>query len=547
MNNSLNELFLIEYFKQVAALGPFCGKKAFDFLAKVFLLPSETGDALWQAVEQETVADVVTLEDANRYKRILQLGSINGIPLNVSEQNIRMVSIKSSAIAEMSAIDMCAERNVTVSQVLQNLHSHASQCYVSAMYIWGTMQCDGNAALSVDKRFEKGVSDIEKAAHWGYIPAILTILYYLSNGDKYPVNQIGHSSEYYQKLLYTFAVNSPYCDLLSALNLKQSEQSQSAQLLLGLIAQRKIKAEIFDKSIAKVVYGDTIDIVAKEKLLSDADVKIISEMAILPMHLLRGTYEIGAGFFSSLPFINRDVEQKVLRGELNHLGDSFFEQRKPLCLCCEDKFVLDAYRQGFEKMEIDNPKPQHVVTIDVGELSDEDLQQNADNIFVANCKNNAHNVYLFVLQGNVSSDKINAVKFFLKSNKRAKFKLNKPSVTLDLSPIVPLCFCDKQNANKLSGFVNTQMVATLSVEERKRILKQRIQDVNRRFKEVSRRVVDSDIDLLSRHPLDIALMALDKLYSEWSDNDEKDLKGIAFYIAEVEKYHNGNRGYGFGG
>ena len=198
-------------------------------------------------------------------------------------------------------------------------------------------------------------------------------------------------------------------------------------------------------------------------------------------------------------------------------------------------------------MEIDNPKPQHVVTIDVGELSDEDLQQNADNIFVANCKNNAHNVYLFVLQGNVSSDKINAVKFFLKSNKRAKFKLNKPSVTLDLSPIVPLCFCDKQNANKLSGFVNTQMVATLSVEERKRILKQRIQDVNRRFKEVSRRVVDSDIDLLSRHPLDIALMALDKLYSEWSDNDEKDLKGIAFYIAEVEKYHNGNRGYGFGG
>ncbi len=547
MNNSVKELFLMEYFKQVAVLGAFCNRAAFDLLAGAFLLSQEDTETLWKAVGQEPVVDVVTLEDANRYKRVLQLCAINGISLPVSKENDNIISIKSNAIAEMSEINMCAERNATVSKVLQNIHTHALQGYTSAMYIWGTIQCDGNDALCEEKCFEKGAFNIEKAAHWGYVPAILTLLHYLNNKDKYPVCYIKHSAKYYRKLLGAFVANSPYRELLSVLNIKPSECFSNARLLLELFAQRKATTEIFDQSIAKVVYGDTISATAKERLLLDADAKAISEMASLPMHLLRGICQVDEHVFSLLPFVNRDAEQDGLRREINRMGDFFFEQRKPFCLCCQDWFVLDIYKQGFASMETDSSKPQHVVTIDVGELSDADLQPNDGNVFVTNCKNDARNLYLLVLWGNISPGKIDAVKNFLQSSKRAKFKLNQPSVTLDLSSIVPMCFCDKQNADKLAGVVNIGMAAPLSTEERQYILKQRIQDVHRRCEAVPSCVTDSDVDLLSRYQLDIALMALDKMYQENSNGDAANLRDISFYIAEAEKSHKGHRGYGFGG
>lgn len=545
MKNTTKELFLTEYFKQLAALGPFCSKSSFDFLAEVFQLSSKEAAKLWSAAEQESVVDIVTLEDANRYKRILQLLAINDTTLPASEVN-NTIFVKSNAITAMSEIGMCAERNVTSAQTLQNLHAHVLQGYTTAMYIWGTIQCEGNDALCVAKHFETGVADIEKAAHWGYIPAILTLLHYLNNKDRYPTHQINHTTKYYQKLLCAFALNSPYRDMLDVLNIKRDACDANAQLLLALIAQRKIKTELFDKSVANVVYGDTIDNIAKEKLLFDPDANAIKEIATLPTHLLRGIREANEAFFQSLPFVNRDAEKADLLNEINRMGDVFFEQRKPVCLCCQDPFALDAYKRGFENMESDGPKPQHVATIDIAELSDVDLLPNADNVFVTTCKNNSRNLYLLVLQGNISADKIRAVKNFLQYNKRAKFKLCQPAVTLDLSPIAVVCLCDKQNADKLSGAVNVGTISPLSAEERLLILKRRIQEVHRRYEDLPLHVNDSDIELLSRYPLDTALMALEKLYQRISGGAAS-AKDIAFYIAEAEKSHNGNRGYGFGG
>lgn len=547
MNIKIKEMFLAEYFRHLAVLGTFCDKTVFNQLAKVFLLPQQDAEALWVEAGQETVVDVVTVEDANQYKRVLQFGTLNNLALPVSKENNDIISIKSNAIAEMFNMGMCAERNSTVSQVLQCLHTHALQGYTSAMYIWGLMQCEGHATLCAEKCFEKGIGNIEKAAHWGYIPAILTMLYFLNNKDQYPANQMELSSKYYQKLLCTFVANSPYRELLSILNIKSSENIPNAQLLLELFAQKKIKSEIFDKSIAKVVYGDTIDVVTKEKLLSDADTKVLYEIAALPMHLLHGICETDAHIFTTLPFADRKAERNDLLGEIGRQGDFFFEQRKPLCICCQDRYVLDAYKRCFERMETDELKQQHVATIDVGELSYDDLQSTAGNVFVTNCKNNARNLYLLILRGNISAEKISAVKNFLQNNKRAKFKLSQPSVTLDLSPIVPLCFCDKQNADKLSGVVYTEMIAPLSVEERQRALKQRIQEIHNRHEKVLLCVNESDINLLSRYPLDIALVALDKLYQKCLRGVSTNEENISLYIEEAEKSNNENRGYGFGG
>lgn len=545
MNNSVKELFLTEYFRQVAVMRTLCDKEIFDFLAKIFVLSKSDSETLWAAVEQDIVTDIVTMEDANQYKRVLQFSTINGMPIPISDETKSIIAIKCLAIADIASIDMCAERNATSSQILQGLYTRASQGYICAMHNLGVMQCEGNEALCIECDFEKGFLNLEKAAHWGHIPSILTLIYFLCEPSS-PKRHIKHSLKYYRNLLYTFVNDTPYRDLLHVLNIKNQEPCSNAQLLLELFARRIIKKEIFNKIFAQVVYGDTIDIFTKKRLLSDSDEKYISELANIPMHLLRKTFEADSRIFSSLPFIDRDAEREWLRYEINRLGNNFFKQRKPLCLCCDDRFVLETYRQGFEKMKSKGCKLYHIVTIDIAELSEADLQPNADNVFVTSCKNNAQNLYLFVLQGNIPVSKINVVREFLQSNKRAKFKINQPSVTLDLSPIIPICFCDRQNADKLLGAVNIGMMAALSREERQLILRQKINDVNRRAN-VTLRIDDDGIELLSCHSLDVALMALDKLYREHSRNEVADIDDISFCLAEAEKSHYGNRSYGFGG
>lgn len=53
----------------------------------------------------------------------------------------------------------------------------------------------------------------------------------------------------------------------------------------------------------------------------------------------------------------------------------------------------------------------------------------------------------------------------MQGSRRAKFHLNSPGVTLDLSAVLPVCFCDKQNARRLKPYCDVIELKPLSAEE----------------------------------------------------------------------------------
>ena len=60
---------------------------------------------------------------------------------------------------------------------------------------------------------------------------------------------------------------------------------------------------------------------------------------------------------------------------------------------------------------------------------------------------------------------MDAVKSILQSSRRAKFHLNNPNVTLNLSAVLPICFCDKQNARLLEQYCDIVRLASLTTNE----------------------------------------------------------------------------------
>ena len=75
------------------------------------------------------------------------------------------------------------------------------------------------------------------------------------------------------------------------------------------------------------------------------------------------------------------------------------------------------------------------------------------------------NRFLLFFHGEISEKKIDAVKSILQSGRRAKFHLNSPSVTLNLGAVLPICFCDKQNAQALEPYCDIVRLAPITTDE----------------------------------------------------------------------------------
>ncbi|MDE6442769.1 MAG: hypothetical protein K2L12_08480, partial [Clostridia bacterium] len=60
---------------------------------------------------------------------------------------------------------------------------------------------------------------------------------------------------------------------------------------------------------------------------------------------------------------------------------------------------------------------------------------------------------------------IDYTKNFLKGSNRAKFHLNNPNITIDLSNVLPVCFCDESNTYTLRNCCELVKLKEISNEE----------------------------------------------------------------------------------
>lgn len=143
--------------------------------------------------------------------------------------------------------------------------------------------------------------------------------------------------------------------------------------------------------------------------------------------------------------IKRESEISVITRALKNCDLRGLSSYRPMCLCCDSKYILNMYAKAIKTKNPDT----HFERIYVAELGEYDFEPTSNNIFVRSIDEDKDNRFLLFFYGDISEKKIGAVKSFLQSARRAKFHLNNPSVTLDLGAVLPICFCDEQNAKWL--------------------------------------------------------------------------------------------------
>lgn len=139
---------------------------------------------------------------------------------------------------------------------------------------------------------------------------------------------------------------------------------------------------------------------------------------------------------------------------------------RPLCVCTDSEYLSLAYGEAIGKVfPIAN-----VEIIDVADLSEYDFEPTMNNIFVRSCDEDRQNVFVLLCKGEIREGILNSVKNFLKTDKRSKFRLQHPSALINLSAVLPVCICDKQNALQLKSYCDVVTLAQVNETEKSDML-----------------------------------------------------------------------------
>ncbi|MCH5156351.1 MAG: hypothetical protein J1G02_00565 [Clostridiales bacterium] len=538
MINIVNETFLAQYFLYASALGKYCDKvRVFNYLADLFYIPQASKDYLFKLSEDEPIKEIVTYGDAMRYSRIRQYCELNEYTL-VDDDMQEMVSIKSKAIKLALSNNLAADANATQAQICKALSDTALAGNIVAMRLLGTLQCEG---IFVDKQLDIGLKNLNKAGQWADLVSLLALTRYL-----YASNDTVALQECLNRLAATVE-NSNFEYLLETVEqncgIKHTCKSQEIALLKKGVASNKVKSEAFQPMCARLIFGNAIDIKDKEKVLFSDNKAILSEVCDLPLKLSYNDLSLNLDSLQSMP-LKRKQEQSDIKTKLRNSDLRQHDGYRPLCLVSESGYVLEAYLEAI----VSAVSANHCERIDVADLKPYDFDPTASNVFVRSCNDDKNNVYILTLKGDVDNTAIGHVKSFLNSAKRRRFRLNTPRVTLDLSPILPICVCDEANATKLGNSVECVNLADISAEEKQDIVKVLLDKKSKLYmtKPIS---ADKDVvDMLCNCSPNAIERALDKLFSEQRFNSKFTVI-TAELFKPYEKILKGNsrNAYGFGG
>lgn len=453
MFNSTVELFLNEYFVIMATIGKFVkdGKNLFVALSKVFMIPSQAVNKLYALVNSDEIADVATMQDYMRYQRLKKYSALTNGAVADNSRIDEIIRIKGNALsyADSQKIDFKAEtsRNTAYSGLL----SAANSGSVVALKIIGFLQCEG---IFLDKNLDEGIKNLNKTANWNDCVGALALLYYSSCNRQYNVSR-----------LRMIVQNTPF-EALYKLASKSYAVTKTQDIRQVRLLNRAFNSAILNRSVynpmsARILYSEVLCDKDKEKAMFSNDPAKLSQMSDLPLKLSPARASaVDAASLNGVAFA-RSIERRKIASALNNADLRCLNEYRPLCLTCDSPFVLNAYAAAISAQV----EGCNVETINVSDLSMYDVEPTSNNVFVRCIDEDKDNRLLLFFVGNAQDRVLDFARNFLQSARRAKFHLNSPNVTLDLSAVLPICFCDKRNAHLLSKTCDVVQLSEVDGDE----------------------------------------------------------------------------------
>lgn len=451
MLNNQNELFLSEYFFFRSALGKLVKdpRRVFDVLAQIFLIPASEVDGLYALAEDKLVADVKNYADYLQFCRIKKYVALTGGDGEVPAEIEDVIAVKGEALAR--AYDLKLDGRLTESTVFRAVTEGAAHGTVAAMRILGFIQCEG---IYTDRDLAAGIKNLQKAAGWNNVESMLAALYY--NADRQAdINRLSTVAEGTVYRAFPALAQSRY-------GAKANGTVKESKLLNKAFALGKLTPEVYSAQHARIILSDMLDPRDKERAMFSPNDQAISEVAELPLKLHSVDFTLDSAAFDDMPFIRQKEQERIALCLTNSdlLERSAF---RPLCVCADSEYLRKLYSRHIRAAF----KTAHVEYIDVAGLDDHDLQPTGKHIFVRSCDEDSFNVYFMSFVGNIPERVMQEAVEFLQSRRRKKFCLLSPGVVIDLSKVLPVCFCDKQSAKELKKYCDVITVGAVSAAERR--------------------------------------------------------------------------------
>lgn len=546
MFSLIEELFLREYFLHNEVLGDYCPKKeVFHYLAQAFGITAKRANFLFEQTEQQSVLEIHTEADANRYKRIAQFQAINNKSGLYDEQTDALIAIKTEAITAATQMDMCLERKTPKSKVFDVLSQRASSGIVDAMRVLGTLQING---FFLEKNRLAGRKNLVNAAEWGDVISMFLLL------------RAGVANFEMQNNFYFATCNTPYEVLFKvAQSGRFVPNANKAEIVLlnKLFALHSVKRTVYSQMHAHVIYADGLSSEDKEKILFSENKQFLSDALNMPIYRPTDTGLTCDTDAITQISLKRESEQYQIVSALRNRDFRWFATYRPLCLCTNSQYLQEIYAEALEKCF----KNEIVARIDVNGLQEIDFEPTANNVFISSCKcasdgvvlqklkSDTNNVFLLILNGDVSASTMKHIKNFLSTEWRRQFRLARPNVTLDFSYALPICICDSDNADKLKTLVETVHIAEVNSDEASVLIGEMLANSADMYFGKDVELTDNAIELLVKLPLEAVAEIVDTAFRAQRvkfDSQDKVAFAMKPYIDSYNRQHQG-RCFGFGG
>lgn len=532
MFHTTAELFLHTYFLLDETAGKLVGdsKLLFQKLYAVFLLPERDADALYALTQREEVRRIDSYDDYARVCRIREYAALADTDVALPAELDEIVSIKGEALREARRLGCEVNTAATETAVCKALTESANTGLTVALCTLGFLQCEG---IYVERNARLGVKNLERAARWNFVEGILFALYY---GDNRLTNM---------ERLYTVTRGTLYEEIYEAASkaygIDGARILPESKMLQKAFGAGILKPEIYTSQYSRFIFSPILTLRDKERALFSGHREIVAETADLPLKLCFGELAFDPTAIACLPLAREQEKDEVRRLTLNAdmRGETAY---RPVCLSADSQYLLSLYMKAMGKAF----PSAHIERIDVADLNGYDFEPTRNNVFVRGCDEDRQNVYLLYFKGVIDDGVMNAVKKFLQSDKRKSFGLQHPAAVLDLSPVLPICFCDTQNARLLRLCCDVIALAPVGEAEKSELLAYLLQAKAVQYKMQSVRADGEVLKMLAQYPIDRAEEIVDRAVRFHRGEDAFVL--TAQIVTQTAAEDTGERTrYGFGG
>lgn len=534
--DSVTELFLSQFFMLRATLGNFGehGKELFSSLGQTFFMNENEADRIYNMIRSSEISAISTEKDYYRHLRAKQYLGMISTSYVYDELTDALINIKGNAIINAASHGIKYASEATATSIYQYITGKALLGDIFFMRILGIMQCEG---IICAKDRARGLKTLEAAASWYDIPSILLALYY-GNTTEINLNRLCLSIE-----------NSPYGHLLSLCERKygyiSGSETYEHKMLVRAFGMGILKREIFSSAYAKIIYHKTLSLTEKENLVFSYSKEQIMAISGLPLELCHFdmvplTYG-DSDNFDRISFFREKEQSTVIQSFVNS-DLRIYEGYRPVCISSSSQYMLRIYADAIKGAS----DVVHIERFEASDLNEYDFEPNERNILVKNCRADKLNVYFFFLLGKIKESVMCQIKNFLITAKRSKFRLSNPAIVLNLGEILPVCFCDRENAKLLEGYCESIVLSDVSSSETRSAVLSFISEKSRLYKTGDISITESAMDKIVNLGLDKAENTIDAAIRRNRKINEK----IVLTEEMLSEFCNMTKepcGFGFGG